>query len=407
MGAEMSRKSHLSAISVQILSSGAVAAISFGVVILLARAMGPVVFGQYNFLLSVAALFMILQDGGFKNLIYRELTRPTYSRESADQVFPLGLAHLILATIAGGAICLLLPLPQDLRWGLAASCFCFGCVACGNYISSLYQSQGLFNKDAFWQLALRVASGLCIVLTLLFVSDRPWAIFLAWGAGTCLCLLIAGGNFRLPLLRPLTRTPYASACMSFMFINGSTALYHRVDIIMLELLQGGEALGQYAAAYRFLDGLILLATPVGVVLFRRLREIGKERVRFRNEVARYALLLTGVGVILFALAFMFGGKLIGFAYGEQYRAAAGLLTVLFMALAFILPNGILTQAAIADNRESAYAVAALACAVLNGVLNVIAIPIWGALGAAVATVLTEAFLTLALVYIMGRVLKSQ
>ncbi|MGE4553607.1 MAG: oligosaccharide flippase family protein [Desulfovibrionaceae bacterium] len=396
----MSRNSHLSAISVQVISNGAVAALSFGIVVLLARVMGPVAFGRYNFLLSVAALFMILQDGGFRNLIYRELIRPTYSRESADQILPLGLGHLSVVTLAGVAVCLVLPVSGDLRAGLAASCFCFGCVACANYISALYQSRGLFGKDARWQLALRVVSGLCIASTLLFLSVRPWVVFLAWSIGTCLCLLAVGGEFRAPRFQAFTRTPFASACLSFMFINASTALYHRVDIIMLELLQGGEGVGQYAAAYRFLDGFILLATPVGVVLFHKLRRIGRDRALFRREVARYGAVLMGVGAGLFFGAVLLGEAVASLVYGARYAATAGLLPVLFLALVFNLPNGVLTQAVVADNREGAYAKAAFACALVNGGLNLVFIPAWGPMGAALATVATEAVLTALLLYIL-------
>ena len=75
-----------------------------------------------------------------------------------------------------------------------------------------------------------------------------------------------------------------------------------------------------------------------------------------------------------------------------------MLPWLLGALIFILPNGVLTQAAIARNRESVYAVAAGGAALVNIGLNLALIPKFGGLGAAWATIVTEMFLTVALVF---------
>jgi O-antigen/teichoic acid export membrane protein len=57
-----------------------------------------------------------------------------------------------------------------------------------------------------------------------------------------------------------------------------------------------------------------------------------------------------------------------------------------------LPNGIITQAALAFGLERWYAVSATAAAVLNITGNLILIPRYGVMGAALMTILTEALL---------------
>jgi len=53
------------------------AVVSMGLTFVLGRLLGPEAFGTYSNILTLASLFFILQDGGFKTLIFREKTLPT------------------------------------------------------------------------------------------------------------------------------------------------------------------------------------------------------------------------------------------------------------------------------------------------------------------------------------------
>ena len=74
--------------STQWLASAYVATISIILTFLFARLLGPEIFGIYNYLLTLASLFAILQDGGFRTLIFRELTFPTF-QETPGSLIPL------------------------------------------------------------------------------------------------------------------------------------------------------------------------------------------------------------------------------------------------------------------------------------------------------------------------------
>lgn len=389
-------------IAIQTLSSGIVAAISFGLVILLGRYMGPTDFGYYNFILSIASLFFILQDGGFKTIIYREMTAPTYSKAVSDTAFPFGLGYLLVTTAAGIAICWLPGIPANLSQTLSAGICCFSLVASTGFLSAKFQAHGEFGKDAMWQVSLRLSSALIMMPTVIWLSQSPAAMFMAWACGLALCLVIAWRHLPTPKLKGLQRSPLISACASIVFINASTTLYHRLDIIMLEAMKGAETVGIYAAPYRFLDGLILLATPVSAVLFRHLRQLKDDSNTFQKELIRVAGLLFAAAIGLFAFVTIAKDILIHYTYGPAFQASASLLPILFSALLFILPNAVFTQAAIAANKERAYALAGLLCAGLNAALNYAIIPRYGAHGAAIATVATEAALTILLVLALKR-----
>ena len=86
-------------LSWQWLSTLLVAGISFLISVMLARALGVEGFGTYSYLLSLAGIFLILQDGGYKTLLFRESIGG-----SGKRVLPLGIGNVFIMTLAGGGI---------------------------------------------------------------------------------------------------------------------------------------------------------------------------------------------------------------------------------------------------------------------------------------------------------------
>ena len=64
-----------------------------------------------------------------------------------------------------------------------------------------------------------------------------------------------------------------------------------------------------------------------------------------------AALLRPGGAPLVLMAWLFGEPLVRLAYGPSYAGAEELLSVVNCALVFILPNGIINQAALALGLE--------------------------------------------------------
>jgi O-antigen/teichoic acid export membrane protein len=161
-------------------------------------------------------------------------------------------------------------------------------------------------------------------------------------------------------------------------------------------------IGHYAASYRIIEGLILLATPVSLLVFRVFRLEWQAPLRLRARLVWALMIAIIAGILAAGVLMAFSEELIGIAYGSSYRESARLLGVLAWALLFIFPNAVLTQAAIALNRERAYAVMATTAAIFNVGLNTWLIPSYGALGASWVTVATEAWLFALLAFGMVR-----
>ena len=373
-----------------------VAVLGFVVSVLLARELGVEDFGNYSYILSLAGIFLIFQDGGYKTLIFRESVD-----DSAQLLLSSGVMHVVSITVFGALAVFLL---QPQRWlAILTAVCCMGLVVLSGFVSSLLKGRGDFKSDAAWRMVIRSLTACAILSALFFYEDGSvTSLFVGWSVALVLALIwpIVKGylswpsfNFKGELFR---------ASMVFLTIDVATVFYFRSDIVLLEYFGHIEGdVGQYSAAYRVLEGVILLATPVAQIAFRSLR-LRQNQKEFFGLLSWLVLVMLMIAVIVAVIGAFFGGDLMLIVFGEQYQYAGELLPLLLFAMLFILPNYILTQGTIALNKEIGYAKITVLVALLNIVLNVWLIPDFGAMGAAWATIFSEGVLCLGLGWILWR-----
>lgn len=370
-----------------------VAAVSMLLVFALGRLLGPAGFGQYNYVLTLATLVAILQDGGFKTLLQRESAASGLG-VAPERLFGFALGHLSWVTLAA---LLLLPLwggedPVASAWAVLA----LGLLAIANYLSARWRGAGEFDRDALWQIFLRSVSAATILALVWFWRPGADAVFVGWALGLIVALCVAR-----PRLLPVWKPPATvyKAAGALLLIDLATTVYFRIDIVLLRYCGIDDAdIGRYAAAYRLFEGGVLLLAPAATVFFRELR------LRWQDAEALRPLLRRALGgVFLIALAgvslgYWLAPTVLRLAYGPGYEAAAPLLGWLLVAFLLVAPNYVLTQAAVALNRERWYALAVVAAAVVNIALNLWLLPRFGVVGAAWASIGTEVCLFLFLAW---------
>ncbi|MCI2261522.1 lipopolysaccharide biosynthesis protein [Xanthomonas indica] len=369
-----------------------VAAVSLGLSVWLARSMQPDGFGRYAYLLNLATLLALAQDAGMRTLVLRERVAPSSALAGDAAALPgLARGHLLLATLVLMGTALLLPRgvgDPALVWAV----LCFAAVTLSQLVSAQLKGAGQWRREARWQVGARALSGLAIVLAVLLLGARPDVVFAAWAVGLLLAYALLGRDLHdRPRWRPQA-TVYRAAA-GFLWIDLATGLYRRSDIVILHRAVSPAEVGQYAAAYRLFDGVLLLAAPVALLFFRRLR-LTRDDPAAAQRLHGRALAAAGVAGAMLAIAGTgLGAWVVGLLYGQAYRPTAGpLVGWLFAAFVFVLPNYVLTQTAIALERQRCYMVGAGLAAATNLALNLWLAPHYGARGAALATIATEAVL---------------
>ena len=380
--------------------------VSLGITFFLARDFGPEKFGIYSYALTWASLVFILQDGGLGTLIFREKTLPSPALAVfKGDLSSLSRGHALLVTAAGVLLGLAVPSPYRVEVSFAVLCFGFQAVT--QFISSEMRAVGRFSRDAFWQIQGRTLSASGIVLGVMLLPE-PWVVMAGWGFGLFISLFFSPVSHVVPRFGALCHREIRRATFSLMAINIATTLYNRCDILLLEHLTGDAAqVGGYAAVYRVLDGIILLASPFSWIWFRKLRMASETKDHFASLLVWMCLTMVGVAVLILGCGILYGKALVAWIFGEGYLESVQILPWLLGALIFALPNGILTMGAIAQNRERGYAMAAGLGALVNIGLNIAWIPEFGARGAAWATVATEAFLMFGLMICLHNALRRK
>jgi O-antigen/teichoic acid export membrane protein len=170
-------------------------------------------------------------------------------------------------------------------------------------------------------------------------------------------------------------------------------LYFKGDTLFLKSFSGDAALGIYSAAYQIFEGSAMLPAILLAAAFPPLARahLDPQRQRQWERLVSSVLLVLGltVGVVLYTA----GGPIIQLVFKGGFAGATSSLRILALGVPLFYFNYGLTHFLIARDLGNRNMVFAAMMLVLNVALNAVAIPRLGGPGAAWATVLTEAALT--------------
>ena len=167
-----------------------------------------------------------------------------------------------------------------------------------------------------------------------------------------------------------------------------SALYFRIDILLVEMWNGAHAVGMYNAVFRLVEALRLFPAAVLAVALPALC-----RATTMRPVAQVSGIVTAFAVVASIAAWAAAGWLIPFLYGAPYAEAVPAFRVLLFAFPLMSLNYALTHQLIGWNGHRAYATVCGAAFLFNLALNARLIPSLSIVGAAWSTVWTEVVLT--------------
>jgi O-antigen/teichoic acid export membrane protein len=174
-------------------------------------------------------------------------------------------------------------------------------------------------------------------------------------------------------------------------------VYLRLLVVLVSLLEDDTETGLFATSFRTLELLIGLPTIVLAIALPVLAVAGAEdRERFRYGFQRLSEVALVVACPIVLLTVVLADPAIRLLYGEEYADAAPILQVQALALVpvFVAQAWTLGLVALRRQRSVAFANAIALAAVV--VLGLALVPPFGTTGAAVAGVVTESVLALAL-----------
>jgi len=179
-------------------------------------------------------------------------------------------------------------------------------------------------------------------------------------------------------------------------------VYYYADQILLFNIKGALPTGIYSAAYRILT---LLIAPISLFLITLLPIFSKNFYNntisdvARNIIKHNVKYIFIVSSLIFIFLFVFATKIIILIYGRDYISASLIFRLLLISWFILVNYSVPVIGLQAFNQQNTYLKITFIGAIINVMLNLILIPRYSSVGAAITTIITEFLVGVCIVYI--------
>lgn len=374
--------------------------------LLLPRFLGDVNLGKLAFAFALTNLTGLFADLGVTMYLTREVARDPSSAGRLTLNLMVMRIPLSLALAAGtmvfarvsGYDALTLQLVDILSLGIVV-------VALSSVVNGTLQGLQQMKTLAITSVLTKVGYA-AVAAALLLLGAGALAVSIAWVSVGALGLAYSS----LILLRRVRLTPSISlrlwrslllAGMPFFVWQAALLIYGQIDTVLLSFLTADAVVGWYSVAYRIVLIPVFIPTIVVTVIFPALSAAANDSRTFAL-IARRGVHVIALVSTPMALGIMLLPDKIIHLFGFPVNFDESIVPLIFLAphLPLAAIDVMIGTVLNARDRQRQWALTGVAAAVLNPLLNLVAIPYaqatWGngAIGAAAITTFTEVFMLL-------------
>jgi O-antigen/teichoic acid export membrane protein len=186
-------------------------------------------------------------------------------------------------------------------------------------------------------------------------------------------------------------------------------VYFWIDTIMLSLMTRPQVVGWYGVSSQLFQTLMFLPVLVQTAWLPRLVAAFTQGHRELTEAARTPVeLILAISVPIAVATGLVADPMIHAMYGTEFARAVPVMVILAACIPPIYLNIILASVLLAAKRQRVWTIVMASAALINPLLNLVLIPLTehryhnGAIGAAIALVLTEVLMDLVGLCLVGR-----
>ena len=193
-------------------------------------------------------------------------------------------------------------------------------------------------------------------------------------------------------LKNLEYSPHFNSMMFFFASSLAVSVYISLDTIMLGFISGDEQVGLYAVAVKIKTLLLIVVNAISAVLFPRLSYyIATNRLDdFRNVLKKSFSTILMISIPLTIFFIIESKDSVLFLGGQDYLEASSCMKIIMPILILSgISNITGNQILLPIGKEKCFMKAVIAGAFIDLILNILLMPTWGCIGAAVATLLAE------------------
>ena len=365
----------------------------------LARYLGPSLYGEFSYAFAFASLFAPVAVLGLDEIVIRKLVRdPSQRDEVLGTVFFLmllgGVAVLALATAT-----IFLVRPDDMltHWLVAI-------ITGGTVFQAFMAVEFWFESQLQWKFtvyAKNAAFLLISIIKIVLILSKASLIAFAW-AGLAeivigsLGLVIAyqAKGFMITTWR-FSRTMAGTLLKDswpVIFSVFLTMVYLKIDQVMLGTMAGNEELGLYSAAVRLTEAwnFIPIAVCSSVFPAIALAETNDEDL-FNKHMQKLYNLMALTAYCIAIPVMLLSNVIVDLLFSSAYAKTGSLLSVLIWTVLFTNLSAARNVFMVSKNWLRINLVSTLLGCILNILLNYLLIPVYGAKGAIIASLISYWF----------------
>lgn len=376
-----------------------VAILSLALSIVIARSLGDAIFGKYSFAIAFTSIFAVFSDLGYNTLLIRDVARDK-SRASKYLsnvllmrafLFPLIFASIVIAVNVMGY-------PADTKNVV----YLFGVYMLIMSFSDVFKvTFRVFEKMEYeasitiFATMIRLSLGLLVLFMGYGLIELALVFILSGILDLLFCFVICTRRFVKPKIELdfgfWKSTMKVALPISMLSIFG--LIYTSIDTVMLSMMKGDAVVGWYNAAYN----LVLGFKPIPHLFMNALFPLmagyyasSTDSLKIVYEKSFKYLFILGlpiaVGITLLADRFIL------LFYGPQFHPSILALQILAWDVLLFFSYFCMAFVLVSLTKQNQMAAIAGCAAVVNVVLNLVLIPPFSYVGAAIATILTETLL---------------
>jgi PST family polysaccharide transporter len=363
-----------------------------------ARYLGPVQFGIYNYAVAFVALFTPFATLGLDGIVVRNILRePSLKEETLGTAFLLKLTGGILALfLTVSAVSFMRPADTLTRWlvGITAAGMIFQ--ACDT-IDFWFQSQVLSRYTVY------ARNGAFLIISLvkiaLILAHAPLIAF-AWAALAEIAVGAVGLIISYRINKQHLRALRVSLARAREMLRDSWPLilavlsinvYMRIDQVMLGDMVGSKAVGVYTAAIKVSEIWYFIPTAIVSSVFPSIIQMKtKNEGLYYQRLQKLFNIMTAMSFSIAIPMTFLSTSVVTLLFGHAYGPSGPVLAVHIWAAVFVFLGLAQGPWDVSENLTTFSLVRTASGAFINIVLNFILIPKYSVIGAAIATVVAQA-----------------
>ena len=379
---------------------------SFAFSLIIARYLGVEQFGMFTYSLSLIMLFSTVVDFGLSALTVREMIQ---DRSKLNLYF---FHAVILRYILAGLLYSILyfytaslpdseQIKQNLLLIMGLYLFVKSLV---DAAISFFQSQ---ERQDIGGYLLILNNFILLAVGLIYVSLQKDILYFATApilaglitsiAGLALISYRISFDFRFSfnfILNLFKKT------IPFGFTFFVTVAYARLDILMISWLRSDSEVGEYGAAFRLIEGLLIFPMVGNRILYPYFSRISSDKQNFQFTVEKSIKILVISSFYIISIGIISAELLISTLYPPSYESSAIIFQLLLFTLISTYPNYILGSALFSLHRQNMVLKVIIFAFIISIISNLFIIPLLGTVGAAITAIISGILITTGYIWLL-------